>query len=68
MTKAMSKTVQTLERRRDRIYADKIRTAKEVNHAKARKEKSFRPDGCPKAGGNNVKQRGNDDAGREHGK
>jgi len=34
----------------------------EVNHAKARKEKSPGPDGSPKAGGNNVKQRGNDDA------
>jgi hypothetical protein len=40
----------------------------EVNHAKARKEKSPGPDGSPKAGGNNVKQRCNDDAGKEHGK
>jgi hypothetical protein len=59
----MSKTLQTLKRRTDRIYAHKLLTAKEVNHAKARKEKSFRPDG-----GNNVKQGGNDDAGKEHGK
>ena len=62
MTKAMSKTVQTPERRTDRICAHKILAAKEVNHAEARKEKSFEPDGSPKAGGNNVKQRGNDDA------
>jgi hypothetical protein len=40
----------------------------EVNHAKARKEKSFGPDGSPKAGGNNVNQGGSDDAGKEHGK
>ena len=59
--------MQTMERGRDRIYADKIRTAKEVNHAKARKEKSLGPGGSPKAGGNNAKQGGNDDAGKEHG-
>ena len=64
----MSKILQTLDRRTVRIYVHKILTAKEVNHAKARKERSFRPDGSPKAGGNNVKQRGNDDAGKEHGK
>ena len=58
----MSKTLQTPERRTDKIYAHKILTAKEVNHAKARKEKSFGPDGSPKARGNNVKQRGKDDA------
>jgi hypothetical protein len=40
----------------------------EVNHPKVRKEKSFGPDGSPKAGGNNVKQRGHDDAGKEYGK
>jgi hypothetical protein len=58
----MHGSIRTLERRTDRIYAHKILTAKEVNHAKARKEKSFGPDGSPKARGNNVKQRGNDDA------
>ena len=62
MTRAMSKILQTLDRRTVRIYAHKILKAKEVNYAKARKEKSFGPDGSPKAGGNNVKQRGNDDA------
>ena len=62
MTRAMSKILQTLGRRTVRIYAHKILTAKEVNHAKARKEKCFGPDGSPKAHGNNVKQRGNDDA------
>jgi hypothetical protein len=58
----MNKTLQTLERRTDRIYAHKILTAKEANHAKVRKEKSFEPDGSPKPGGNNGKQGGNDDA------
>ena len=50
----MSKTLQTIERRRDRIYADEIRTAKELNYAKASGDKSFGPDGSLKAGGNNV--------------
>jgi hypothetical protein len=58
----MSKTLQTLEGRTDRIYAHKILTAKEVNHAKTRKEKSFGPDGSPKVGGNYVKQGSNEDA------
>jgi hypothetical protein len=62
LTRAMSKTLQTQERRTDRMYVHKLLTAKEVNHAKTRKEKSFEPDGSPKAGGNNVKQRSNDDA------
>ena len=63
----MSKAVQTMERGRDRIYADNIRTANEAKYAKTREKSSFGPDGAPKAGGNNVKQRGNDDAGKEHG-
>jgi hypothetical protein len=58
----MSKILQTLDGRTVTIYAHKILTAKGVNHAKARKEKCFGPDGSPKAHGNNVKQRGNDDA------
>jgi hypothetical protein len=58
----MHGSIRTLERRTDRIYAHKILTAKEVNHAEARKEKRFEPEGSPKTGGNNVKQGGNDDA------
>jgi hypothetical protein len=58
----MSKTIQTPERRTDRIYAHKILAAKEVNHANPGEEKSVGPDVSPKASGNNVKQRGNDDA------
>ena len=62
----MSKTLQTVERRRDRIYADKIPAAKELNYAKTREESSFGLDGTPKTLGNNVEQR-RDDGGRKEG-